>query len=369
VIDFENRLKSLKNRRQGTREQILLENNRSVYDSIDLRSHETYENLTESAGVKYAVGAMAQVSIASTLISTKEGERVATTLIDLLKTIGINTTYDIQGSVPLDIHIEGHSDVDMLIINKDTILIETPAKRGGYGKATDKRPMADIIREIRVKSEDKLTSRYHSATVDCSNNKSIALVGGSLQRKVDIVPSCWYDNLNYQISQEKHDRGVQLDHKGEHSLISNQPFLHMKKVNDKDYLYSGNLKRATRLMKNIVADMPDYKKKIATKLSSFDLTSIAYHMNDSLNVSEYKPLELVEKLRLHLIILHSSEVRRGYVDVPDGSRKVFDSDDKIKALEVIKDEVDALAFAIYKDINPFSSVYDSTALISKHIII
>lgn len=366
MINFDNRLKSLKDRRQGTRERALFDHSLSQYDPRDLRTQEDYEKLSESASIKYAIGAMAAVDSLSTRISIQEGERVADTLISMLDNEGILATKEIQGSVALDIHIQGHSDVDMLILKKDIVLVQTPKLNGSSCKASDQRPMEDIIRELRLTSEQKLTSRYYEATVDCSGNKSIALSGGSLKRKVDIVPACWYHSHDYQRSGLKHDKGVKIYHKSDHDLVGNKPFMHIKKVNDKDSIYSGNLKKVTRLMKNLVADMPDYKKRKAKKLSSYDLTALAYDMNDKLSYPSYMSLALVESLRAHLSQLVSSEILRDLIWVPDGSRKVFNEESKLEALQIISNEVDDLAKAIYESVVPSShQVYDSATLNGK----
>lgn len=368
MINFESRLQRLKDRRQGTKERVLFENNMSSYTAYDPRQQENYELLTESAAIKYTIGAMAEVDPTSTRISIEEGDRVANTLISLLETAGIYAAKEIQGSVALNIHIKGHSDVDMLILKDDIILVQTPRLDGTGCYAADQRPMVDIIKELRLQSELKLTSRYHQANVDCTGNKSIALDGGSLKRKVDIVPACWYHSHTYQQSGKKHDKEVRIYHKAEHALYGNHPFLHIKKVNEKDALYSGNLKRVVRLMKNLVADMPDYKKRVAKKLSSYDLTAIGYEMNDQLQCPNYMSLALVEKLRVHLFLLFTFKSIRDLLFVPDGSRKVFDSEDKVEALGVLYNEVSELAASIYKSLQPFSHLqYDANTIINKHV--
>ena len=369
MIDFDSRLKSLKDRRQGTRERNLIEKNYLVDSLHDPRIKENYENLKESSGVKYAIGAMAPVNSESTKVSISEGNRVADTLIEMLSTIGISTTKRIQGSVALDIHINGHSDVDMLILLNDIHLVETPKIDGTQCYASDTRPMKDIVGELRRESENKLVSRYYQATVDCTNNKSISLEGGSLQRKVDIVPSCWYDTHEYQRYNLQHDRGVKIYHKGEHRLLGNFPFKHIKYVNDKDALYDGNLKRVIRLMKNMVADMPDYKKRQAKKLTSYDLAAIGFHMDSSLQESPYNQLALVEKLRYHLDLLKVLEDYRDSLYVPDGTRKIFDSEDKKEALRILSQEVDDLATSIFKQLKPYDNTYDSESLKNKLVFI
>lgn len=101
LIDFQARLKKLKDRRQGTRELVLLEKGYNTWDSGDYRIQESYEKLSESPGVRYAIGAMAAVNSQSTQVSIDEGNRVSDTLISLLKTDGINVSKRMQGSVAL----------------------------------------------------------------------------------------------------------------------------------------------------------------------------------------------------------------------------------------------------------------------------
>jgi hypothetical protein len=367
MIDFKKRLKSLKDRRQGTRELVLLEKGYHSWDNGDYRIQESYEKIDESPGVRYAIGAMSQVNPQSTEVSVNEGRRVADTLISMLKTSGINASKRMQGSVALDIHIEGHSDVDMLIICEDTVLVQTPKIDGTPCYASDKRPMVDIVAELRNESELKLTSRYYQAKVDCSNNKSISLEGGSLKRKVDIVPSCWYHPHDYQRSRQEHDAGIQIYHKDDHCLIGNFPFKHIHRVNLKDNQYSGNLKKVIRLLKNIVADMPEYKKTKAKKLTSYDLAGIAYHMNEKLNAPSYMSLTLVEQTREHLTLLNSSKIYREILKVPDDTRIIFNEEAKAEALEILTKEVEDLAFSIYKELRPWSETYDSRAIKAKVI--
>ncbi|MAI31664.1 MAG: hypothetical protein CMM07_08340 [Rhodopirellula sp.] len=369
MIDFDSRLQKLKDRRQGTRERALIEEGLSALSVRDPRKKEKWETNNEKPGVKYAIGAMAEVSRESTQVSTSEGERVASTLNSSLETAGIPTTHRLQGSVPLNVHIEGHSDVDVLIILTKTILVQTPKLDGTKCEAEDQRPMKDIVKELRLESEGKLTSRYHQAKVDCSNNKSIAMSGGSLKRKVDIVPACWYDNHKYQETRAEHDRGVHIYHKGDHKLIGNLPFTHIHLINQKDHLYSGNLKKVIRLLKTVIADMPIYKKIDAQKLSSYDLAGISYHMDNELKVPSYFDLALVEKTRSHLAFLVNNPDYRDALTVPDGSRKIFDSEKKVSALKVLHNEIEALADAIMREINPNKFLYDGSILTNKMVIL
>ncbi|WP_413483716.1 hypothetical protein [Shewanella baltica] len=368
MINFEKRLENLKNRRQGTAERDRLE--KGMYSFYgDLRPTEAHENLHEYAAIKYVIGSMAAVSPESTQVSKDEGERVSSTLLEMLRTSGIYAEAKMQGSVALDIHIEGHSDVDMLILKSDIITIQGPAlPETNYSAPSDTRPMVEIVKELRLQSEAKLTSRYHAAKVNTSGAKSIALSGGSLKRKVDIVPSSWHDPHDYQRTKLEHFRAVNIYDKDNHALIENKPFLHIKKVNDRDAQYSGNLKKVTRLMKNIIADMPEYKKTKAKKLTSYDIAAIAYSMNESLLCSQYLPLTLLENLRSYLLIISYIDDRRNSLIVPDESRKIFNHEEKVEALRILYNEVNELAEAVQKAINPLKEKYDGDVLKNRQVV-
>lgn len=371
MINFSDRLKKLKERRQGTAQRYALDQGYTALASVyDYRPQESYEKVKDSDAIKYVIGAMAPVSSKSTQVSIDEGERVANTLVGMLETDRINTEFRLQGSVALDIHIEGHSDVDMLILKRDIVLVQQPALPStNYTDAPDKRPMLDQVKEIRLASEVKLTSRYYQATVDCSNKKSISMSGGSLARKIDVVPSCWHDSHDYQRSGQQYDRSVRIYDKEKHEFIENKPFLHIKKVDDKDSIYGGNLKKVVRLMKNIVADMPDYKKKVAKKLTSFDLTSIAYHMDAQLTCPEYFPLLLLHSLDIWLKKLKDDKALRDSLKSPDEVQPIFNSVEKDDALEILSKEVSDLAASVYRDLYPYDSVKDINKLVYKTIFI
>lgn len=374
MIDFENRLKSLKERRQGSRERAIFESmdsftaNQAILTGRDVRKREFFEALNESAGVKYAIGAMAAVDEAATKVSIREGERVADSLIKSLSSEGESVTKRLQGSVALDIHIKGHSDVDMLILVTNPVNVELPkVVPNGYLPSSDPRSLLQIIRDVRAKSERILPVNFPKANVDCSSSKCICVSGGSLAREVDVVPAIWFDTIKYQSSSQDHDRGVKIYNKSDDEFLLNFPFTHIKLVNDRDALYGGNLKSVIRLMKNMIADMPDYKKRVVKQLSSYDLAAIGYHMNENLYAPYYMKLSLVEKTRAHLAFLLAAKDYRSSLSVPDQSRKIFDNDGKVEALSILSKEMDDLAVSIFKELQPLRSTYDSSAILAKSI--
>ena len=368
MIDFNKRLDSLKTRRQGVDVRLAFESSGQNMFGFDSRSKEAYESLTESSSIKYVIGAMAPVESTSTKVSIQEGQRVADSLIKSLKACGINAISRLQGSVALDIHIKGHSDVDMLIIESDTVLVELPRiNPNTYRASSDSRTMEDIIKDLRLNSEVILPINFPVTDVDTSGNKSIAMNKGSLKRKVDIVPACWYNTRKYQESYLEVDRGVKIYHKKNKELMLNLPFTHIKLISDKDAIYLGNLRNSIRLMKNMIADMPDYKKNVVKKLSSYDLAAIAYHMDEKLQVPYRMRLGLVEKIREHLNHLLLNPVQRKLLYVPDGSRAIFDCEEKSAALKILESEFTALAEAVFKDLYPHALFYSPSMLLNRSV--
>lgn len=369
MIDFEKRLASLKNRRQGANEINIL-NERLRLEGRDLlkSESESFENLREPVGIKYAIGAMAPVGKKYTETSINEGNRVANAVTTGLHLLQESVTTRLQGSVALDIHIKGFSDVDMLIICNNPVTTQRPLLfPENYSTSKDPRTPTEIVHNIKINAFNIISSKFHAATVT-QGNKAISVEGGSLTRKVDIVPSIWYDSHQYQKSKADHERGINIYDQEKYLLLANYPFMHIKRVNDRDSQYDGNMKSLIRLMKNMIADMPEYKNKKVKKLSSYDIASIVFHMESDLHAPYYMKLRLIENLRLHLARLKSNNYYKQSLDVPDGTRKIFDSTEKDEALEILSSEVTDLAISIASEINPRNSFnYNPSDLISKLI--
>ncbi len=124
-IDFYKRLNRLEKRRKGT------DLSYNMFDSINegvtsysefdslKNTVERWQTVSDKPSVRYAVGAMQEVSKRYTEISIETAQRIEKKLQPrLLNNHGITTEYKLQGSVPLNIHIKGVSDVDLLVINR-----------------------------------------------------------------------------------------------------------------------------------------------------------------------------------------------------------------------------------------------------------
>ncbi|WP_458379272.1 hypothetical protein [Pseudomonas chlororaphis] len=369
-MDFNRRLNSLRQRRAFTDSAstgVALDSvNGSLSKSLN-ESFESYEGLKESTGIKYVVGAMAPVSKRGTEISKSEGQRVANSLIKSLETRNENVTSVLQGSVALNIHIKGASDVDMLIVERDTLFVERPHVRStAYVAASDSRSLLQIIKDIRKKSEIILPENFPAANI-VNNDKSIAMDGGSLRVPVDIVPAVWFDGIDYQRTRSQADRGIKIFSKSDDAFITNFPFKHIEEVNLKDSRYSGNVKCVIRLLKTLVSDMDETDKKIGKGLSSYDLTALAFHMGDRLNVPVYQRVALVLRVEDFFTFLIGAPEYRNSLSVPNGTRKIFDTPARLPALVLIRNELRELSLSIAKEIEPWNTTID-TSILERRIV-
>lgn len=204
VKDYTSRVAKLKDRRQGGTSY--------TFDSADFSQQpnitEEYQRRARSEGLQYALGAMQEVDAEYTKVSHGEKDRVTRQLIDGLTNRGQNVSIELQGSLAINIHVRRYSDVDLLVLPNDFFIYNAngPAAATYYPSNLDR---VTVVKTLRADCYSTLTSAYPAVTVDNSGTKSIAMRGGSLQRKVDVVPALWYDSMMYQASRDKADRGVQ----------------------------------------------------------------------------------------------------------------------------------------------------------------
>ncbi|WP_444940266.1 hypothetical protein ACJJI3_16045 [Microbulbifer sp. ZKSA004] len=313
---------------------------------------EDYQEINESGIVKYIIGAMQPVNSRYTEICFEEGNRVARALNQDLENHGIYSTHKFQGSVPLDIHIKGASDVDVLIFH-NYITYEIPmASHKSYIPCKEGISMSVRMRKLRLNSEAILKGRYPAAKVNINGAKSIAMEGGSLQRKVDIVPAHWHDTLKYQNSNQIEDREVQLYDKERDITFGNWPFKHMHLIDQRDRRYSGNVKKVCRLLKNIKADASNHKE-ILVSLSSYDIAGLVYHMDDQLNSPSFYDLGLLGRVNDYMQSICANNCYLGnQLITPDGSRRILDSDERQAGVLALTLEVNSLYRDLLKDTAP-----------------
>jgi hypothetical protein len=198
------------------------------------------------------------------------------------------------------------------------------------------------LTQLRQEEESALRRAFPAANVDTSGNKAIKISGGSLARSVDVVPSHWFDTVEYQRTSQLPDRGVIILDKQANRGITNYPFKHIHLVGSRDSMALGGLRKAIRLCKNVKADADH---DIA--LPSFDLAAIMYHANiGALAISAYGDLAVLAETQRHLDYLYHHQDEAKQLDVPDGTRRIFDSEAKLTALAQLSYEIDELQRAV-----------------------
>jgi hypothetical protein len=301
------------------------------------------------SATKYALGAMQEVDPVYTRVSIETGERIENQLRKRLENKEIRSSFRLQGSVPLNIHIKGVSDVDILAIDEDIVMSDTNGiKYNSYIPSS--KNSVHVIQSLRNEIEDSLVSAFPAATVHTDNAKSVKITGGSLARDVDVVPAIWWNNANYQSSDREVDRGVTILNKKTSELIYNTPFLHIEYITNRCNSTSGGLRKSIRLLKNIKADAA--AENIEIGLSSFDVTSIMYHANiNKLQQGRYYELAILSETQRWLDWLWRNYEEAQKLDVPDGTRKIFDNAQKKDDLAKLSFQVDKLVLAVANEFN------------------
>lgn len=343
--DISKRLTALKARRSGT-DRI---NKVAASQMSDVRAKslitESYQKrASDRPYTSYALGAMQEVGPDYTRVSVETAVRVAKQLIGDLSTAGLTVAFELQGSVPCNIHIRGVSDVDLLVLDGAFYTYDrvgSRAQRGDYQAPINYTPLSALQR-LRLHIESSLRTRYPAANVDTTGGKAVCISGGSLARPVDVVPSHWHDTVQYQQTNQKHDRGVRILDKKVPATIENLPFLHIKRVTDRDDLALRSLKKAIRLCKHVKNDAIEEGKSIA--FPSFDIAATMYHASlDALRVGAGYELAILAESQRHLDVLACNFDLARTLYVPDGSRKIFDTNAKLAGLKALSIEMDDLA--------------------------
>ena len=271
--------------------------------------------LASTVAVRYAVGAMQPIDNEYTKNTFAESERVQGQLSAGYEGIGRSVEYAHQGSVTSDTHIKAHSDIDLLVVEKRFVYLEPPLQPSSPYKGD---AMQDRL-ELRHVAEKKPVSAYPSANVDCSGGKAISLSGGSLRRKVDVVIAGWLDTPEYKDGLGEHFRGVSVLDKPERKTIQNKPFLHNFRVDLRDRLERGGLRKVIRLLKSLKYDAD----KTAT-ISSYDVAAIAYTAPDDWwTTPSQQDLLLIDRAGKWLDYLSSDPAYASTLQVPNATRRIF----------------------------------------------
>ncbi len=346
--DYERRLKSVIARRTAPIE--LMEKSASgLKEAAVVRYqaspiYEVYNKLgREGASVRYTVAAMARLDPRYTEVTYEQGERVRKQLERAFSEAMVDCDFEYQGSVTNDTHIKSYSDIDLLCITRRFTTLEPPqVPKVPYSG----NPVKDLT-DIRVTGAEALRKSYPTAKVDDSGAKSVSIAGGSLSRKIDVVPANWYDTNQWSAYQAKRFRSIQVLDLKTGIRVKNSPFMHNYLIDQRDQAVFGGLRKVIRLMKSLRYDSG------AISLSSFDLAAIGYNMpSEHLCTSPGGEIQLLYQLKLYLELLRRDKSLRDSLDVPDGSRRLFaNGHATLDGLNELQDEVDDLVEAVRIDLS------------------
>lgn len=280
--------------------------------------NEVYHRIEGSNSVKYALGAMQPIDPEYTVATYAEGDRVKN---QLEKMLSIGCDYEYQGSVTNGTHIKAKSDIDLLTIRNNFVTLEPPQEASSPYNGD---PLQDL-KNLRHEEIKILRNVFPEATVDTTKSKCIAITGGSLRRDIDVVPSNWYDTNNYVATGNKSLRGVQVLDVDKNERIKNTPFLHNVRIEEKDSIVNGGLRKVARLMKSLKYDTE------TIDLSSYDIVSIAYNIeSEYINVPQGGELVLLQSCCDYCARLLENDTLRLSLLVPDGHRNIFVQDHATK---------------------------------------
>jgi hypothetical protein len=341
------RINQLRSRRDGSAGVTL--DSASTFAKSLYPSLESWEKRASSSQphTRYAIGAMQPVSDAYTKVSLETANRVISQLRDRMPKAGIEVQYRLQGSVPLDVHIKGVSDVDLLVLDTDFLVYKTAgakAMRGGYTNPSTKTSVG-VLSRLRTQIESDLETAFPAAKVDKTGAKAVKVSGGSLARHVDVVPSHWLDTIEYQASGIEVDRGVTILDNKAMVTVENLPFLHIERIRARCVGIGGGLRKSIRLCKNVKEDSD---QKIM--LPSFDIAATMYHADmTALRRGLIYDLAILGETQRHLDNLARNPSYAKGLLVPDLSRPIFNTDEKWQGLLQLSAEMDDLLSNVYAE--------------------
>jgi hypothetical protein len=179
-------------------------------------------------------------------------------------------------------------------------------------------PVEELL-ALRRETTKALATAFPEATVDSGGSKAVSISGGSLSRKIDVVPSNWWNSNKYAETGAKTFRGVQILDRDTNTRVRNTPFLHNALIELRDTQTGGGLRKAARLMKSVKYDED-------VQISSYDVVAIAYNIDPAaLTVHRDMELTILEVCLNFCRRLQQDQVSRAGLLVPDGHRLVFGS--------------------------------------------
>lgn len=289
LLEMDKRKFGTNNMQRILNEEYKLKRFATAYESFNKARQ--YQFLQESSVVKYIIGAMLPVSQNYTqqIISCRDS--VENVLKQMNENIyrSANLEFKYQGSVSNNTHIRRNSDVDLLAITGNFVTLEYP-QNPQYPYLGD--PIEDL-KLLRQNCVNQIKKVMPNVKVDNSGAKSIALTGGPLVVKVDVVPANWFESNKYSETKKPIYKGVQVYNKKQNERILNYPFWFNELLKQKDASTGGVFKCAVRLLKNIKADAERIgNEKIS--FSSYGISSLLFSVHNIKYQIGESPLTLLK---------------------------------------------------------------------------
>jgi len=264
---------------------------------------------------------------------------------DLREGVNESILFRNQGSSTTNTNIKYHSDVDLLVFTqKFPFKIRTSSGSEHTGS------LASTLADLREKcfSAIRRTRKYYP--IDNGKAKAIKTKRGT--QDIDIVVAAWEYGQDYYNNDHKEDyAGVAILDKERMETSVSYPFWNAKLVNKKGDATNEGLRMLIRLLKNIKEDAHEV---IPIKLSSFQLTSIVYGINEKDITLQGRRLEsyakLLVALRMQLNKLVDNQYYRDSLCCPNGKEKAFTRVDDKKHLEKLRISVEVILEQVLNDL-------------------
>ncbi|MBS7778962.1 hypothetical protein [Acidovorax sp. CCYZU-2555] len=348
ATDYSNRIGRVNARRNSSgvtrrNESVDFAANSAILDSVT----EGYRSKTKSKNFQYALVSMQEVDAQYTAISYREAERVAKQIDSGLQRRGKSVLIELQGSLPLNVHLRRVSDVDMLVWPQTYFVYDSTGVSAYRYSSSSSNTVTEIV-TLRSECCSVIQAAFPSAKIDDSGAKCITVTEGSLLRDIDVVPSVLYKTADYQRTNNAEDRGIQVYDKRAYEIITNYPFKVRALINEKEARTGGGCKKAIRLLKNMKED-----SDAPIALSSFNIMSLVYAMPDSdLITSPYYEGKILAAVQNWFYMLSHNEARLRTLHTVDGSRTIIQSADDVTAVAQMSEELNILVLRIAQELQP-----------------
>ena len=180
--------------------------------------------------------------------------------------------------------------------------------------------------------------------VDTKGKKNITIKNKSLNRKVDIVFSFWYNSKKYEETSDEYYRGIYLYDFSKNEKILDYPFAHIDQVNLKGDNTNDGSRKGIRLLKTLRADNPEID------LNSFLLTTIVHSIdNPELYYYRGQEINIAKALSVQLHKLISDSSFRNNIKSPNGMEKPL-QDKIVPDLKKLRSDLDELITDVQNEI-------------------